>query len=285
MKLPALPERVLLADLCREAAATHGVEPAMVEKDFYLTRTLWALAQRLDDRVLLKGGTLLSKVDLGFLRMSEDADLVIAGTPSRSRGVNARKTNAVRDALKAAAPLVGVRVKFPGGDSHDRSAHVVWDLEYESAFGPQRILVEASVRPVLEPPRRAKLQQLLVDGLAGDSTAAWCWALSAGEARAEKVRAAFTRDAIRDFYDLDRLLAMGADFTSRPFIKLVDAKLAELDRLPLAQQPAAFGVDAIRRRALETSLALELPAVLRAGAPPFSLDAMLARFDALWGMR
>ena len=79
--LPKLPERGLLADLCREAAARERLQPQLIEKDFYLTRLLWALGQVFGEELLLKGGTLLSKVDLGFLRMSEDADLVLPGTP------------------------------------------------------------------------------------------------------------------------------------------------------------------------------------------------------------
>ena len=75
--LPRLPDPALLADLCREVAATESVQPVTVEKDLYLTRLIWALAQELGDGLLLKGGTLLSKVDLGFRRMSEDVDLVI----------------------------------------------------------------------------------------------------------------------------------------------------------------------------------------------------------------
>jgi hypothetical protein len=69
--LPRLPDRALLADLCREAAARERVQPQLVEKDFYLTRLLWALGQSLGDGLLLKGGTLLSKVDLGFFRLSD----------------------------------------------------------------------------------------------------------------------------------------------------------------------------------------------------------------------
>jgi hypothetical protein len=33
---------------------------------------------------------------------------------------------------------------------------------------------------------------------------------------------------------------------------------------------------------VEAGLALDLPAVLRADAPAFDLEAMLARFDQLW---
>lgn len=283
MTLPPLPDRELLADLCREAAAQHRVEPHLVEKDFYLTRVLWAIGQELGDKALLKGGTLLSKVDLGFFRMSEDADLVVPGTPSRNRGNNARKTNLVRDALKKNAPAIGVRLTHPGGEVHERSAHVKWTLDYDSSFGPQGILVECSIRPLLAAPREVKLRQLLTDRHAGDFSEAGCWALSADEARAEKVRAAFTREAIRDYYDLDRLADAKTDLTSQPFIRLVDAKLDELDREPLAKQPPRFALDASRRRSLETSLALELPSVLRADAPKFDLDATLARFDAMWG--
>jgi len=46
-----------------------------------------------------------------------------------------------------------------------------------------------------------------------------CFALDAREAHAEKVRAAFTREAIRDFYDVDRLLDAGADLSSAQFVE------------------------------------------------------------------
>lgn len=38
--LPPLPDRQLLADLCREAAERERVQPILVEKDFHLTRLL-----------------------------------------------------------------------------------------------------------------------------------------------------------------------------------------------------------------------------------------------------
>lgn len=200
MTLPPLPDRELLADLCREAATIEGVPPFAIEKDFDLTRLIWALAQEFGDRLLLKGSTLLSKVDLGFRRMSEDVDLVIPWTSSRRhRGINASNTNPVRDTLRRLAPIVGLRLENQNGESVERGARVVWSLFYESSFGPQSIDVEVALRTVLCPPRRAQLRQLVSDPLAGDYSAAYCWALDADEARAEKVRAAFTREAIRDF--------------------------------------------------------------------------------------
>jgi hypothetical protein len=273
----------LIADLCRKAAASQGVQPQIVEKDFYLTRLLWALGSRLGDGLLLKGGTLLSKVDLGFFRMSEHADFVLSGVPSRRKGANARRFEPVRSTLKAVEDEVGAKLLFPGGEAFDRHAHVLWRLEYPSDFGPQQVLVEMTLRPILRPPRRVALGQLLQDPLLGDHRPAFCWALDPDEARAEKVRAVFTREASRDFYDLDRLADKGADFVSTAFVQLVDAKLEELGAAPLADQGASFALNPTRRQALDASLTRDLPAVLRRGAPAFDLDATIARFNRLWG--
>jgi len=158
----------------------------------------------------------------------------------------------------------------------------VWQLDYPSEFGPQGIRLEVSIRPVLHPTREVVLRQLLADPLAGDVSAARCFALDAEEARAEKVRAALTREATRDFYDLDRFHESGADLSSPAFMELVDAKLAELDAPPMAKQARSFGLTEKRRRQVEAGLARDLPAVLRSGAPEFDLDAMLAKFDRLW---
>ena len=280
--LPRLPERALLADLCREAAARERVQPQLVEKDFYLTRVLWALGQSVGEGILLKGGTLFSKVDLGFFRMSEDADLVLPGPSNRQRLPNVRRMHRIRDVLKEISPIVGVTARFPAGELLDRATHCLWQLDYPSEFGPQGIRLEVSIRPVLRPPREVGLRQLLADPLAGDASAARCFALDAAEARAEKVRAAFTREAIRDFYDLDRLHELGADFSSPRFIELVDAKLAELGAPPMAKLGKSFGMDEKRRRKIQAGLSRDLPAVLRTDAPEFDLDKMLARFNQLW---
>jgi hypothetical protein len=258
------------------------VQPQIVEKDFYLTRLLWALRQSFGDALVLKGGTLLSKVDLGFFRMSEDADLVLPGRPSRERLPNVRRIHRVRDVLREIGPIVGVTARFPAGELFEKAAHGVWQLDYPSEFGPQGLRLEVSIRPILRAPREVSLRQLLVDPLAGDVRAAKCFALDADEARAEKVRAAFTREAVRDFYDLDRLHQNGADFSSPAFIELVDAKLAELGAPPMSKQEKSFGLTEKRRRQVEAGLVRDLPAALRTDAPEFNLDAMLAQFDRLW---
>ena len=74
----ALDERVRLV------ATKLRLEPAFIEKDFWVTEVLRSLAQRLDlgeDRaalVIFKGGTSLSKALSLIERFSEDLDILIA---------------------------------------------------------------------------------------------------------------------------------------------------------------------------------------------------------------
>jgi len=281
IQLPDLPELGLLADLCSEAAAKEHVPPFTVEKDFYLTRLIWALAQARGEQLLLYGGTLLSKVDLGYRRMSEDVDLLIPKKATTYRSTNIAETNQIRDTIRAVAPFAGLLLSNHNGDISEQGAHGIWSLAYASTFGPQSIHVEVSMRLPRRPPRRARLSQLLNDPHVGDYSEAYCWALDADEARAEKVRAAFTREAIRDYYDLDQLLQAGKDFETEAFKLLVDQKLAESTAPPLSEQTESFGLTRTRRGALDRQLRSELRAVVRADAPPFDLDAMLRRFNDL----
>lgn len=110
----------------------------------------------------------------------------------------------------------------------------------------------------------------------------WVGRLTPTRLAREEVRAACTRDAIRDFYDLDHLLGAGYDFTSHAFRDLVDQKLAELGAPVLSEQSAPFEMTPVRRRQLAMQARTELRAVTRASEEPFDLDAMLARFEALW---
>ncbi|HZN95005.1 MAG TPA: nucleotidyl transferase AbiEii/AbiGii toxin family protein, partial [Myxococcales bacterium] len=180
-------------------------------------------------------------------------------------------------------PVVGVTRRFPGGEDSERGSHGRWELVYPSEFGRQSLQLEISLTPAYREPRKVAPGQLLKDPLIGDYGRAFCWALDAAEARAEKVRAAFTRAAIRDLYDLDRFAEARADLTSEDFLQLVNLKLHELGSPPLEQQPHPLGLTPQRRRELERSLRTELPALLRAKAPSLDLERVLARFEQLWG--
>jgi hypothetical protein len=224
------------------------VQPQLVEKDFYLTRILWALGQSVGDGLLLKGGTLLSKVDLGFFRMSEDADLVLPGPSSRQRLPNVRRMHRLRDALKEIGLAIGVTTRFPAGELSDKSDALRLAarlfVRVRAARDPSGGIdtacfagdTRSQAAPAARRPfgcRRNRRQMLCAD---------------APEARAEKVRAALTRAEARDFYDLDRLHQSRADLSSPSFIKLVDAKLTELGAPPMAKQERFSGLSGERSR-------------------------------------
>ena len=135
---------------------------------------------------------------------------------------------------------------------------------------------------MLRPPRRVHLHQLLTSDLVPGYQDACCWALDYDEVRAEKVRAAYTRGEIRDFYDLHLLAAAGVDMESDDFIALVDAKLAEVKQAPIRDQSTAFGLTAARRAAVRAS-GKGLAAVVRLDEPDFDLDAVIAHYERLWG--
>ncbi len=290
VQLPPLPSRRVITDTCEEVAARERLDPSAVEKDFYLTRVLWALGQALGAEALLKGGTLLSKVDLGYFRMSEDIDLVLPVPPDgslRCGTVNIARLKRVYAALAEAAPTIGIALGHPDGVA--RYAHKggrLWEARYDSDFTAtdNLIQVEATIRRVFCTPRQVRLGQLAGGPLAlsterGDP---FCFALDRDEARAEKVRAAFDRVAIRDFYDVGRLHTRGEDFISPWFAELLDQKLAEASRAPLAQQPARFGKAPEELAELERQIDRNLVAVVRLDEPRFDLSTVLDTFDRLW---
>ena len=285
MTLPPAPDPDHLADECLEIAALEHVQPGAVEKDFHLTRLIWGLAEACGDTLLLKGGTCLSKIDLGYHRMSEDADFVIPWKGSlRYRSTNSYYVNRIRDVLRELAPRLGMHFPNPEGERLGRNSHAIWDIHYDGRFPPATITIEVSMRPVLRPARRTPLRQLLRGILANGYSDAYCWALDADEVRAEKVRAAYTRHdpEIRDYFDLALLADRGADFTSESFIQLVDQKLAESRRESLAQMPPSFGLTATQREMLAGRGLIRLMSVLRTDEPPLDLESILERFDTIW---
>jgi hypothetical protein len=217
--------------------------------------------------------------------MSEDADFVIPWDGSlRYRSTNASRVNRIRDVLRDLAPALGMRFSNPEGERFGKNSHAIWDVQYHGRFPPTTITVEVAMRPVLRSARRVSLRQLLRGPLSAGYAHAYCWAFDADEARAEKVRAAYTRNdpEIRDYYDLGLLADRGADFTSESFIDLIDRKLAEVKRGPLRQMPPSFGLTAPQRRQLAGPGLIRLASVVRTTEAPFNLDRVLAHFDAIW---
>lgn len=285
MKLPGWPDVAELREECDAAEAAGRAFATQAEKDFALTRLIWSIGQEFGDGLLLKGGTCLSKVDLAFHRVSEDADFVIPWPDATVDDLDAARWYAPANArLKTAAAAAGMDLEgsvgtFTEGNRPLRS----WRVHYPSAYGSGRdsLLVEISPRPVLQTPRKVRLLCVIDGAIASAHEAASCFALSAGEVRAEKVRAAFTRDEIRDFFDLGLFLD-GPDLTSREFVELVGQKLAEWPAPRLPDQKPNFGKSALQLRRLERSVTRRLMPQLPPGAPVFSLARVLSAYNDLW---
>src|SRR5689334_20950934 len=85
--------------------------------------------------------------------------------------------------------------------------------------------------------------------------------------REEGARRVYPRGHPRLLRSRSGCWTLAADPASPEFVELVDAKLAELNAVPLARQGRSFALDANRRG----GLTLDLPAVLRADALAFDL--------------
>ena len=66
----------LFEDIVLRTSDYFGVDAAIIEKDYYVTITLKALSDKLDDMVF-KGGTSLTKCYQLLNRFSEDIDLIL----------------------------------------------------------------------------------------------------------------------------------------------------------------------------------------------------------------
>jgi hypothetical protein len=70
------------ADLIRIVSQERGIDPALVEKDYWIMHSLYGL-QKLGLTFQLKGGTSLSKGYKAIERFSEDIDILIEPPPGR----------------------------------------------------------------------------------------------------------------------------------------------------------------------------------------------------------
>jgi hypothetical protein len=287
LTLPAWPDPADLREACDAAQEEGRAFAAQAEKDFALGRLLWAIGDEFGDELLLKGGTCLSKVDLGFHRVSEDADFVKPWPAAQIDDLEVAKwyAHALPRIRKAAAEA---QLDLDGGPGIFREQNRnlrSFRLRYPSVYGmgnAESLLLEISPRPVLRTPRRVRLQSVVRGQIQTQHADASCFALDADEVRAEKVRAAFTREEIRDFFDLGLFLG-NSDLISDAFIDLVDAKLDEWPAPRLRDQPANFGKSGIEIKRLRASVPTNLVPQLPPDTPAFSLDAVLTAYNDLWG--
>ena len=148
-------------DLFRESASRLGMNPAIVEKDFWVCWILKHLFEEpaLKTQMVFKGGTSLSKVFGLIDRFSEDIDLVLdwrllgydqagANDPyqvttsktqqsRQNQEMNARAVAYIRDTLLAQlnllfSPISGIVAKIDEDDSH--TVNVFYPAAFEAGY-------------------------------------------------------------------------------------------------------------------------------------------------------
>ncbi|HTF70873.1 MAG TPA: nucleotidyl transferase AbiEii/AbiGii toxin family protein [Edaphobacter sp.] len=144
-------------DLFQESASRLGMNPAIVEKDFWVCWILKLLFAEpaLKDQMVFKGGTSLSKVFGLIDRFSEDIDLVLdwrllgyhqegaQGTQSKTQQsrhnqeMNAKAVAYIRDTLLSQlnhlfAPIPGIIARIDEDDPH--TVNVFYPAAFEAAY-------------------------------------------------------------------------------------------------------------------------------------------------------
>jgi predicted nucleotidyltransferase component of viral defense system len=217
----------------RFTAETTGFVPRLIEKDYFCSVILEALAAAATP-LIFKGGTCLAKVHSGFFRLSEDLDFTLPTEPDTTRGERRRSAEAIKT-LVATLPdrIPGVEAVAPL-EGHNASTQYNATLGYRSLLAErtETIQIEIGLRePALTTPTPVPVNTALLHwARAGPLLEPFpIRCLSYAEAMAEKLRAALSRRdaAIRDFFDIDHAVrAQRLDVADGELVRLLRAKLA-----------------------------------------------------------
>ena len=217
------------------AEARTGFRASLIEKDYYCSLALGALAGAFSQGLVFKGGTSLSKVHAEFFRLSEDLDFAVSISPDARRSarrsavapfkMHMAQIPALLPCFRSTVPLTGFNdCRQYNGELAYRSAVITGE--------EGRVKLEIALREeTLLPSEMLLAQTLLSDPSTGAPVIApvSVRVLTLRETYAEKIRAALTRlpPAIRDFFDIDNAVACGRLLhTDRDLADLVKRKLA-----------------------------------------------------------
>lgn len=162
-KVTRLYESQDFGNLVEQAAQIRGIaNPAIVEKDYFVTEALRVVAEKFGEHVIFKGGTSLSKGWNLIERFSEDIDLYVA--PASSRRETADR---FREIAEAVAAFPGFTERLGRSDNGERSW--IEEFRYASQNTPSLIqplvLLEAGVQSADSPTKKRELVSILAEVL------------------------------------------------------------------------------------------------------------------------
>lgn len=276
-------DAVLFREAVNFTAARTGFPARLIEKDYFCTLLLAYLSPEMSEQVVFKGGTCLTKVLVGFYRLSEDLDFAISLPVDSSRASRSRCVETMKVAVGEVVEAVpGFRLLRPLQGANN-SMQYVGAVGYDSPVTGQvdTIRIEISLRePLLMPVLNGSAETILLDPITGramvPSVVVPC--ISKTEALAEKTRAALTRRAIaiRDFYDIDHAVeVLGINPHDPELAELIQRKLAVPGNGPLN---SGLGRRDELRRQLDTRLR---PALRQEDFDRFDLDRAIHMVNGL----
>ena len=225
--------------ILERTSAQTGFPLRLLEKDYYITIVLSGI-DRLNNNLIFKGGTCLSKIYYSYYRLSEDLDFTLRLSSDKStRAMRSNAIKPIKKSLKVFLKNLGMSIENLEKAGHRDSTQYIYYLDYGSAVlnKKESLKLEIGMRsnPIL-PTSRMAVKHKFLHPFTGepllDPGTVNCLALK--ELVAEKLRAAATRITIagRDFYDLGYLLKEGFDFRDKKLISLFKNKLQEDDFPP-----------------------------------------------------
>jgi len=229
--LHARPEEFRAA--VQYTTADTGFQPQLIEKDYFCSLVLHALAGRKVLPLVFKGGTLLNKAYSGFYRLSEDLDFTVSTGPDVKRSARSRLATVLAKNLgEICAEIPGLEISEPLKGFNNSTQHRAKFIYPSIDGGVGAIQLEVSQREqVMLRVDDVKVRTLLVDAISTEPAVPpfRVRSLQREEAYAEKIRAALTRRdaAIRDLFDLDHAVRnKDIDLNAPDFWQLVAAKIA-----------------------------------------------------------
>src|SRR3989338_10409570 len=215
-------------------SAQTGFPLFLLEKDYFITLILSGI-NTLNDNLIFKGGTCLSKIYFSYYRLSEDLDFSLrlpAGEITRTIRRNTIKP--VKEKIKSFVRSFGMSIEDVEKSGHSESTQYIYYIDYDSVVlsNKESIKLETGLRfnpllPAVTKKVNHKFLHPFTKEPLFDAGSVNCLALK--ELVAEKLRAAATRRTIagRDFYDLGHLIKAGFNFNDPKFLQLLKKKLAE----------------------------------------------------------
>jgi uncharacterized protein len=200
----------------RKFQATEKIRWEILEKDYFLSWILYAIAQDPSLAIVFKGGTALKKCYFGAYRFSEDLDFTtLAGAPKNFETSIERLTQKLSDLINKIEPFKVVSEKYEEKESHQegQEAYIFKGMFEWHRASHVKVFVEISRHETLcfAPVHRTLYHEY------GEKLDAQILCYSLEEIILEKLRGilqhtqkmherAWSRSRVRDYYDLWKIL-------------------------------------------------------------------------------